>query len=172
LENSPEWVVVAHLTRPRGSKGELCAIPLTDHPERYQQLAEVRIAGEGYTVERVWYHGDQPIFKLQGIDSITDAEPLAGQDVCIPATQRFTLPEEEYYFADLVGCRVVAAGSGDVVGVVTGWQELGGPVVLELDNGQILVPYAKALLPEIDLKAREIRADLPEGLVDLNRSTS
>ena len=169
MANDSEWVTIAHLTRPRGIRGEISAFALSDHPERYQSLTTVQVAGTLYTVERVWYHKDQPIFKFQGIDSINDAEPLGGKDVCVPARERFPLPEEEHYFADLVGCRVVDAGSGAAVGVVTGWQELGGPVVLELDEGRILIPYAKAILPEIDLQAREIRANLPEGLVDLNR---
>ncbi len=135
MDKNPEWVVVAHLKRPRGRNGELCAIAMTDHPERYQSLTAVQIAGASYVVERVWYHNDQPVFKLQGINSISDAEPLSGQDVYIPSSERFPLPEEEHYFADLVGCRVVDARSGDAIGVVTGWQELGGPVVLELDDG-------------------------------------
>lgn len=166
--SGPEWVVVAHLTRPRGNRGELCAIPLSDHPERYQQLTTVHVGGSEYVVERVWYHGDQPVFQFRGIDSIDDAERLAGQDVLIPASERFPLPPDEYYFADLIGCRMVEADSGQILGTVTGWQELGGPVVLELDDGRVLVPYVKAFLTDIDLAAREIRARLPEGLVDVN----
>ena len=161
-------MVIAQLTRPRGNKGELGAFPLTDHRERYEQLTTVQIAGSPYVVEQVWYHKDRPVFKFRGIDSIGDAERLAGQDVSVPAGERFPLPEDEFYFADLVGCRVVDMNTGQVVGAVTGWQELGGPVVLEVDNGRVLVPYAKAILPEIDLEAREIRARLPEGLLDLN----
>ena len=161
-------MVIAQLTRPRGNRGELCAIPLTHHAERYQNLERVWIAGIEYAVERVWYHKGQPIFKFRGIDTIDGAARVAGEDVAVPASERFPLPEGEFYFADLIGCLVVAAGSGERIGVVTGWQEVGGPVVLELDEGRVLIPYARAILPKIDLAAREIRADLPEGLVELN----
>lgn len=162
-------MAVAHLTRPRGNRGELVAVPLTAHPERYQVLETVIVAGASYTVERVWYHKDQPIFKFRGIDTIGAAERLAGQDVLVPAAERFPLPEDEHYFADLMGCRVIDAVTEKVAGVVTGWQETGGgPVLLELDEGRVLVPYAKAILRKIDFEAREILADLPEGLVDLN----
>lgn len=164
----PERVVVAHLTHPRGNRGELCAISLTDHPERFEQLAAVTVGGSEYVVERVWYHKDQPVFQFRGIDSIDAAERLAGQDVTIPASERFPLPEDEYYFADLVGCRVIDTGTGHLVGAVTGWQESGGPVLLEVDGGRILIPFVKAILTRIDVPAREIRAALPEGLVELN----
>lgn len=119
-------------------------------------------------VERVWYHKGQPIFKLRGIDSIGAAETLAGKDVCVPASERYSLPEGEYYFSDLVGCRMVDASTGGLIGEVTGWQETGGPALLEVDGGRVLVPLAKALLPEIDVEARVIRARLPEGLLGLN----
>ncbi len=168
---SPEqgFVVIAHLTRPRGNKGELCAFPLSDHPERYQRLQSVQVDGAEYEVEQVWYHNDQPVFKFRGVDSIGEAEKLAGHDVLVPASERFPLPEDEYYFADLMGCRVVDLSSGTTVGVVTGWQDAGGPVILEVDEGRVLIPYVKAILTEIDLPAHEIRLKLPEGLLDLNR---
>jgi 16S rRNA processing protein RimM len=170
LANQPadEWVAIAHLLRPRGNKGELAAVALTIHPERYQQLTKVTIGGEEFVVERVWYHKDQPVFKLKGIDSIGAAEKLSGKDVCVPAGERFPLPEGEYYFSDLMGCRMVDASSGETIGEVTGWQEPGGPALLEVDGGRVLVPLVKDLLPEIDLKSRVIRANLPEGLCDLN----
>lgn len=165
---SHEPVAVARLLRPRGNRGELLAFSLTDHPERYSGLETVYVGGVPLALERVWYHKDQPIFKFQGVDSIDDAQRYAGQDVCIPSAERFLLPEGEYYYSDLVGCRIVDTASGRLVGTVTGWQEIGGPVVLEVDDGKILIPYAKSILPEIDLQAREIRAVLPDGLVDLN----
>jgi ribosomal 30S subunit maturation factor RimM len=55
--------------------------------------------------------------------------------------------------------------------VVTGWQEYGGPGLLEVerpDGGRILVPFARSICTEIDLEARSIRVDLPEGLEDLS----
>lgn len=159
---------MAHLTRVRGNKGELHAVLLTSHPERFEELTTVRVGGVERSLERVWYHSSQPVFKFRGIDSISDAEELAGEDVSIPASERLALPEDEYYFADLVGCRVLDVNSGNLIGVVTGWQELGGPIVLELDNGRVLVPFARAILPNIDVQAREIRAALPDGLLDLN----
>lgn len=162
------WVAVARLAAPRGNRGELIAIALTDHPERFERLTTVHIAGSPYEVERVWYHNDRPIFKFRGIDSIGDAEPMAGADVMVPWIERFPLPDGEYYFGDLVGCRMLDLNSGREAGVVTGWRETGGPVLLEVDHGRVLVPFAKAVLPEIDLEVREIRARLPEGLLELN----
>jgi 16S rRNA processing protein RimM len=147
---------------------------MTDYPERYQGLRRAFVGGTEYAVERVWYHKERPIFKFQGVDSISAAEALAGKDVCVPAEDRLKLPEGEYFFSDLVGCRVVDAASGAQVGTVSGWQEIGpgSPVLLEVDAGgrdPVLVPFASKLLKKIDVKGREIRVELPEGLAELNR---
>ncbi len=169
MDAQPGFVVVASLTRPRGVKGEICSVALTDDPDRYARLRTVYVNAQPYEVERVWYHKGQPVFKFRGIDSVDGIARLAGQDVSIPLSERAPLAEGEYYFADLIGCRVVDSATGSTAGVVTGWQDVGGPVVLELDGGQVLVPYAKAIVAEIDLAAREIRANLPDGLLELNR---
>lgn len=164
--------MVAQLTRTRGNKGELCATSLTDDPERFKRLEQVFLNGQAYGLESVWYHKEQPIFKLAGVDSISDAERLVGLDVCIPAADRLKLPEGEFFYSDLVGCEVFDEASGQRAGVVVGWQETGGPTLLEVDRGDgseaLLIPYAAALLKKIDVGAREIRAELPPGLLDLN----
>jgi 16S rRNA processing protein RimM len=166
--------VLAHLTRTRGNKGELCSIPLADDRERLQKLKTVYLNGTAYEVEAVWYHKEQPIFKFRGVDSISDGEKLAGVDVCVPRSERPELPEGEFYFSDLIGCRMVDDAAGELIGIVSGWQELsaGGQVLLEVDEGRgiepLLVPYASAVLKKIDVAARELRATLPEGLRELN----
>lgn len=160
---------MARLTRTRGNKGELTGVALTDHPERFDGLGRVFVGAAEVELESVWYHKDQPVFKFKGVDSIGEAEKLAGMYVSIPSSERLPLPEGEYYLSDLVGCRIVDEKSGREVGTVTGWEETGGPVLLDVDQGRISVPFAKSILKKVDLDAREIRAELPEGLEDLNR---
>jgi 16S rRNA processing protein RimM len=120
-----------------------------------------------FEVERIWRHKDVLVFKFAGIDSISAAEALEGAEVSIPKEEREVLPEGEYYQSDLVGCQVLDAKSGRLIGVVTDWQEYGGPPLLEVrgENGQeILIPFAKSICVEIDPGAGRILVDLPEGL--------
>jgi len=146
----------------------LAGLALTDHRERFETLRRVYVGDVPYELESVWYHYDQPIFKFKGVDSIGAAEPLAGSELTIPAEERFPLEQDEFYLSDLVGCLMVDDSSGREIGKVTGWQETGGPVVLEVDDGRLLVPFAKSILKRIDPVARVIRSELPEGLEDLN----
>lgn len=156
------------MTRVRGNKGELAGVSYTDRPERFDQLSRVNVGDTTYELESVWYHGDQPIFKFKGVDTIGQAGKLAGAEVTIPEAERFPIAGDEYYLSDLVGCQLVDDGSGRQMGVVTGWQETGGPIVLEIDSGRILVPFVKVILRKIDPAGREIRVELPAGLEDLN----
>ena len=127
------------------------------------------VGGRSLEVENVWRHGDRVIFKFRGVDSISDAEALAGADVSIPKAERADLPDGEYFQTDLVGCTVFAR-DGTVVGTVEGWQEYGGPPLLEVNaNGrELLIPFAKSICLEIDPVHKRIVVDLPEGLRELN----
>jgi 16S rRNA processing protein RimM len=117
-------------------------------------------------VERTWMHGDHLIFKFQGVDTISDAEKLAGAEVSIPFEQRAALAEEEVYQSDLVGCEVFDA-TGRSLGVVTDFQETGGTPLLQVGN-DLLIPFAKEICTKIDLERKQIVVNLPDGLLDLN----
>lgn len=124
------------------------------------------MGGRPLEVENAWWHGERLILKFRGIDSISDAETLAGADVEIPAEERTRLDPDEYFLSDLVGCEVIDARSGRALGVVDGWTETGGPVLLTI--GELLIPFARSICTEIDPAGRRIVVDLPEGLAELN----
>jgi len=121
-------------------------------------------------VERTWMHGRHIIFKFKGVDTISDAERLAGADVTIPMDQRPAAPEGEYYQSDLVGCEVFDP-TGRLLGTVEAFEETAGAPLLEVRTPaqkEMLVPFAKSICTKIDLERRRIEVTLPEGLEDLN----
>ena len=164
------WIAIAVLGKTRGNHGELTAFPLSGKPERYQALEEVFLFGSGarYEVESTWFHLNTLVFKFRGVDTISDAEALYGREVCLPASQRTTLDEGEYFQSDLIGCQVVDRRTGEPIGLVTGWDDGGGSGLLVVD-GDLLVPFARSICVEIDPAAKRIAVELPEGLKDLNR---
>ncbi len=165
--------MIARLLRPRGIRGELVALPLSDHRERFDALGTVVVNGRELGVERTWWHDGRLILKFQGIDTMTQAEPLAGADVCVPMAERAPLPPDEFYLGDLVDCAVIDHASGATIGTVSGWQDSGGAPLLEVapaNGGEaILIPFARSICVEIDTAARRIVVNPPEGLLELNR---
>lgn len=170
-DNQTDRVVIARLLRPRGNRGELIAEPLSFSRERFGELDQVAAGDRTLRVQAVWWHGDRLILKFEGVDSISAAQQLAGRDLTIPPEQRLPVEPGEYYLADLVGCRIVDAGSGGEIGTVDGWEEFGGPILLRVrDRAQreMLIPFARSICVSIDPEARRIGVVLPEGLKDLN----
>ena len=165
------WVTIAVLGKTRGNRGEVTAFPLSSKLERFENLNEVYLfgAGERREVESTWFHNGTLIFKFQGVDSISEAETLRGADVLIPREERVQLEPGEFFHSDLVGCEVRDRVSDRLIGMITGWEEFGGPALLEVDNGRMLIPFVKAICTEILPDARVVRVDLPEGLETLNQ---
>ena len=110
-------------------------------------------------------HGDHLIIKFQGVDTISDAEKLAGAEVSIPFEQRAELPEDEVYQSDLIGCQVIDA-TGRSLGVVTEFEETGGTPLLHV--GDLLIPFAKSICVTIDPANKRIVVNPPDGLLNLN----
>ena len=169
------WIAIALLGKTRGNRGEVTALALGSRPERYQAVGEVYLAGgppgcpERLVVESTWFHAGTLIFKFRGVDTISDAEKLAGAEVRVPFNQRVALDPGEFFLSDLEGCQVVDRRSGEALGRVTGWEDAGGTGLLVVD-GEWTIPFARSLCVEIDPAARRIVVDLPEGLKDLNRT--
>ena len=164
------WIAIAVLGKTRGNRGELTAFPLSGKPERYQALEEVFLFGSGarYEVESTWFHNGTLVFKFRGVDSISEAELLAGAEVRVPMEQRTPLEQGEFFQDDLLGCQVVDRHTGQSLGKVSGWEDGGGSGLLVVEGG-LLIPFARSICVEIDPAAKRIAVELPEGLKDLNR---
>jgi 16S rRNA processing protein RimM len=167
-------IVVAELLRPRGNRGELLARSLTDVPGRLEALREAKVhladgTDSDVQMEAVWPHRGEWVVKFSGVDTIDQAERFRGADLWVPPEQRAALTEGEYFQSDLIGCRLVDAGSGSEIGRVLGFEQYGGPPLMEVEREgrQVLVPFVRAYCRSVDLAARTIVMELPEGLLEL-----
>jgi 16S rRNA processing protein RimM len=166
-------VVLAEIFRPRGVRGELIARSLTDIPGRLESLKRAQVRLESgrdreVVLESVWEHKGDWVLKFAGVDSMDAANEFRGADLWLPVSERAALPDGDYFQSDLIGCRVVNRDNGQPLGLVEGFQQYGGPPLMEvtLDGREILIPFVAAEC-QVDLGAREIRLSLPEGLLDL-----
>ena len=196
-EQAQQWTVLAHLLRPQGRKGELLAELFTDFPHSFDNRARVFLAKPNYIgdesgtrpaeVVNYWLpvgkNNGRIVLHFHATDSINDAELLAGLDVLIPTDQRVELEDDAEYISDLVDCTVYVAGQpiGHVTGVdfpttADGSRRLeGAPPLLtvEAPNGdEILIPYVQSFLLKLDVPNHRIEMQLPEGLLELNRTTA
>lgn len=182
-----DGVMIGQLTRTHGLKGEILAEGWND-VERYRALPLVWLrnrtgawarGGEPLQVESIRPHKGGLLVAFAGLPSVDDVEPLQGCEMVIRRTDRPPLDEGEFYMADLVGCEVFDRATGRKLGTVTGWQEFGGPVLLEVlaegaspgePGDSISIPFARSICVEINPAERRLGVDLPEGLLELNKT--
>lgn len=166
--------VVGRIARAHGLKGQVIVNLETDFPEaRFQPGAELFVERSGQveplTVTTVRFHRERPVIGLRGIESIGDAEPLAGLELRVPRDALAALPQNVFYRHDLIGCRVETT-SGETVGVVSNVEGTmaGSRLVVDGAGGEILIPLAAEICREINPAAKRIVIDPPEGLIALN----
>src|SRR5262249_44804863 len=117
-----DWIGIARVARPHGIRGAVIADLLTDFPDRFDELDEVRVENATGQVRELglesWrLHGHRVILKFEGYDTMSAAEELRGARVVVDKEQLVRLPEDTYYDFDLIGCEV-ATSSGDWLGRV------------------------------------------------------
>jgi 16S rRNA processing protein RimM len=106
--------------------------------------------------------------RLGGVSSKEAADALRGVRLYAPRDRLPSLPDDEYYHADLIGLSVVDTG-GMALGTVTAVHNHGATDLLELRvpgaSDTVLLPFTHAAVPTVDLAARRIVADPPTGLL-------
>jgi 16S rRNA processing protein RimM len=179
LEN---WVWLARVRRPQGRKGEVFAEILTDFPEKFAERRKVWLlkdegppssAPSEMELVNHWQHKGGIVLHFAGIDSISAAETLSGLMVAIPQSQRAALGEDETYISDLIGCNVidVAGPEPREIGKIRNVDRTAGPVpllIVDAKGGEVLIPFAKSYLRNVNVPEQRVEMALPEGLVDLN----
>jgi 16S rRNA processing protein RimM len=132
------------------------------------------------TVEDLWPHKSFLVLKFQGVETISDAEPLVGAELQLPLSERAELQPGWTYLSDLIGCSVFDGQReiGEIEDVQFGAGEAPLLVVRnkeqrsEQENIRAKLPYeipfAEAYLEKLDLERKQVRMKLPEGLLEVN----
>ena len=173
------WVVLARIVRPHGLRGEVIAEILTDFPQSFAERKRLFLQSESgneireASLEAWRLHQGRVLLKLAGTDSIEDAERLRGFLVALPAAERMPLEDDAVYVGDLLGVQVVDVhdGAARAAGIIADVLPEGvGPAMLVVDAGTgdpVLIPFVKAYLKKIDVAAKRMEMDLPEGLLTM-----
>jgi 16S rRNA processing protein RimM len=167
-------LVVGEIVRPHGVRGEVVVDVTTDEPEaRYAigtALATDPPDAGPLTVEAVRPHLGRLLVAFEGVPDRDAAQDLRGVKLCVDSAD-IPEPEDPDEFSDyqLVGLTAVARDGqrlGEVVRVDHG--PAADLLVLRLPDGRdALVPFVKAIVPEVDLAERRIVLTPPGGLLEL-----
>ncbi len=162
-------VIVGAIGGAFGVQGEVrlksyCADPqaIADYAPLYSEdgraFAQIVLTGQlknGFTA------------RIDGVVTKEDADALRNTNLYAERAVMPSLPDDEYYYADLIGLTVVDTG-GATLGTVKNVMDHGAGDLLEITTpGQaetVLLPFTQAAVPTVDLTAKRIVADPPDGL--------
>jgi 16S rRNA processing protein RimM len=181
-EPSDEFITLARVVKRQGRHGEVAAEMHSDVPGRFaagmklfalpkvQDLKSEQARRE-LEVEDLWPHKGLIVLKFRGVDSMTDAELLIGSELQVPSAERADLEPGWNYVSDLIGCKVLdhAREIGRIEDIQFGAGE--APLLIVANNAgkKFDVPFAAAYLEGVDTAQREVRMNLPEGMLEINR---
>lgn len=167
-----DLLLVGRVARAHGNKGQIIVNLETDFPEARFKVGTQLIVGseeEPRAIEDVRFHQGRPLLSLRGIETMNDAEALAGAELKVLASDVPPLPAGVFYHHDLVGCEVRDT-SGRRIGRVTGVEGSleRSRLVVDGDRGEVLIPLVDEICTRVDPAAQVIVVNPPPGLIDLN----
>jgi 16S rRNA processing protein RimM len=170
-------VIVGRIGRPHGIRGEVVIGVRTDEPDLRFTVGAVLDVGRSpdgpadggqLKVASARWHSGQLLVAFAGITDRTAAADLTGSWLSVDSGQ---LPEvagpDEFRDHELIGLSVRTT-TGEEVGVVTDVLHYGQDllVVQRPAEEECLVPFVKAIVPEVDTAAGVLVIDPPPGLLD------
>ncbi|MDR0269137.1 ribosome maturation factor RimM [Paenibacillus sp.] len=165
---------VGKIVNTHGIKGEIKVLLHTDFPEvRFAKGSELLIvpadgkAPQLVTVQSSRFHKNMYIVKLEEYDNINDVEKFKGSMLKVPQEDLVELPENEFYFHQIIGCQVVT-DEGQELGVITEILTPGANdvwVVQPKGGKSILIPVIDDVVLDVNVKDQKVLVHLMEGLL-------
>ncbi|MBB2494571.1 ribosome maturation factor RimM [Aquipseudomonas ullengensis] len=169
MPTAEDLIVLGKITSVHGIRGEVKIYSFTDPIDNLLDYRRWTLQrdGEVKQVELVSgrLQGKVLVAKLKGLDDREVARTFAGFDICVPRAQLPDLAEDEFYWYQLVGLKVVDT-LGQLLGSIDSLMETGAndvmvvkPCAGSLDDRERLLPYTAQCVLKVDLEAGEMQVD-------------
>lgn len=170
---SEKLVTVGRIVNSHGIRGELKVVPETDFPERFDKgnalfIVDSQNKQTPVTVQTSRLHKNMFILQFDQFSNINDVEKFKGSLLKIEAKEQQPLEEGEYYYHEIIGCKVVTEEDQEL-GLVSEVLTPGANDVwvVSLPKGkQLLLPVIDDVILDVDIANKTIRIHLMEGLME------
>jgi 16S rRNA processing protein RimM len=176
---APEHLVVGHISKPHGTKGEVFVWPLTDRPDEVFEDSGTVLLGdtegvageapEALEIERTRPFKRGVLVKFVARDDRAAVASLAGRYLLVPMQQAGPLEEDELFYHQLLDMEVQTV-DGTRVGTVREVYETEPAHLLEVEGAQgkrHLIPFAQRIVKKVDAEHGRIVIAPPPGLLEL-----
>ena len=160
------------ITKTHGLKGEITIKLDVANPEDFAELRYVLIEDKGnlipYFIENQKISGDKMFVQLQDVKKVEQAVVFIGKAVFLPNDMMPELDEDEFYYKEIVGFKLIDAEKGEI-GAISDVLEYPTQAVIQVmkDGKEILIPIHDDIIEKVDKKAKILNIKAPEGLIDM-----
>ena len=166
-------LVIGRIARAHGIGGEVAVEVRTDSPDlRFAPGAvlETEPPENGpLTVERARWHSGRLLVCFAEVADRTSAEALRNTMLVADSATSPAVDEDEFWDHQLLDLPVVTVDGAALGSVSDVAHTPGGDllVVRRPDGGELLVPFVRSIVPAVDIEARRVVVDPPDGLLEL-----
>ena len=153
------FIDAGEIVTTHGVRGEAKVLPWLDSPEMLCEFERCRIDGKEYIIEGCRVQKTCNLLKLQGVDTMEDAQAMRGKVVQL---YREDINEDIIFGDELIGVEVFCEGSK--IGEITEVLDYPGNSVYVVDKGAYMIPAVKAFILSTDLEANRMDVRLIEGM--------
>ena len=155
-----KFVEAGEIVTTHGVRGEVKVLPWLDSPEDLCDFERCRISGVEYTIENCRIQKSCNLVKLEGIDTMEDAQKMRGKVIEL---YREDIDDEVIFAAELIGVEVFA--QGEKIGVVKDVLDYpGNKVYVVKGTHEYMIPAVSAFVLSTDMEKNEMQVRLIEGM--------
>ena len=151
-----KFLTIGEITKPHGIKGEVKVFPLTDDIQRFKKLKRVFIDGQEVKISYVTVGHDRAILRLEGVDSVEDAEKLRKKLLVVPREEAVRLEEDAYFIEDLKDCTVYDEEGLELGKVAEVIQTGANDVYWIKKPKELLIPAIRDVVLSVDVEVEKI----------------
>ena len=166
----PQYVLIGRITGAHGLSGVLKLRSFAESlaffaPGRMLWAARAGSQMRALEVEWARAQGPSALLALRGVNDRRRAEELAGWDLFVEKEALPQLESGTYYWDELIGMEVYAADGSRLGRLASIFRTGSNDVYVVAEAGrELLVPALRTVVTAIDVHARRMEVDLPEGL--------
>lgn len=152
-----EYFKVGQIVNTHGIKGEVKVMPLTEDVNNFKRYGKVFVGEtEWKEILGVKFQKDRVILKLEGIESMNDAETYKKKYVSVLREKEPELPENTYYVKDLIGCTVFDSTGKDLGNIHDVLQTKNNDVYWIEKPKQLLIPVLEDIVLDVSIEEKKV----------------
>lgn len=168
MAEQPRLVCVARITGAHGIKGMVKIFSHAQNPDTLTKLGPLfdSTGKNRFILTKVQPQGKTLLAMISGITDRNAAEALKDTDLYLPREKLPPLPEDKFYYTDLIGLEAHDE-TGNKLGIVIALHNFGAGDIFEIkpETGEsFLISFTPETVSNINLKAKTVVIQRPEDV--------